>query len=289
MSEDYPHCCPANLKKSHPCEFATNWRNLCCLKYARDHGCVWTNTVWVRACENGDLFILQYALDNACPIDVETFQVKYCKNLETLQFMRLTVGCTSWNEETCSGFAKGGKLDCLRYAHENGCLWDNRTTTAAAARGHLDCLRYAFREGCPIDVSSFCRKLIESQQTNSIDCLEFGIDNGASTADPELMLVAARYYNSVFLSYFHQRGLPITEDVVLETVKHERIDSFIYCMQHKIPFNLSLCILVAESHLHNYPHHCQKHQAIYSYCIRLERAGKCFAKRGCHHVDSLLP
>lgn len=279
MSESYPQCCPANLKKSDPCDSAAFWRNLCCLKYARDHGCLWTNKVWVRACENGDFFILHYALDNACPIDVETFQVKCCNNLETLKFMRLTVGCKSWNEETCSKFAKEGKLDCLRYARENGCLWDDRTTTAAAVNGHLECLRYAFEEGCPIAVSSFCREIIKAQQTKSIECLEFGINNGASTADPAIMLAAARHYYSKFLSYLHQRGLPITDDVVLETVKHGRIDSFIYCMQHKIPFNVSLCMLVAESQ--DNPRHPHINQAIYSYCIRLERAGKCcFVKRG---------
>lgn len=280
MPEPYPDCCPANLKKHDPCDSAAFWGKLCCLKYARDHGRVWTNTVWIRACEIGDFFILQYAFDNACPIDVETFQLKCCKNLETLQFMRLTVGCTSWNEETCSTYAKHGKLDCLRYLRENGCPWDDRTTTAAASHGHLECLRYAFREGCPIDVSSFCRKLIESRQTYSIECLEFGIDNGAWTDDPELMLAAARHYTSEFLSYLHQRrGLPITKDAVLESVKEGRIDSFLYCMQHNIPFNLSLCILAAESHLVGHPSNHHIHQAIYNYCIRLERAGKCFAKR----------
>jgi hypothetical protein len=286
MSESYPECCPANLKKSNPCDTAAYWRNLCCLKYARDHGCVWTNTVWVEACRNADFFILQYALDNACPIDVETFQVKCCRNVETLKFMRLTVGCKSWDKETCSAFAENGKLDCLRYAHENGCLWDDRTTTAAAAHGYLECLRYAFTKGCPIDVS-FCRKLIESRQSNSIECLQFGIDNGASTDDPALMLAAARHHNSVFLIYLHQRGLLITADAVLETVKNARLDSFIYCMQQKIPFNLNLCLLVSES-MSESNFHNHIHRSIFAYLVRLERAGKCcFAK--CQHVDSLLP
>ncbi len=38
---------------------------------------------------------------------------------------------------------KNGHLDCLRYAHENGCRWITTTCIFAALNGHLDCLRYA--------------------------------------------------------------------------------------------------------------------------------------------------
>ena len=38
--------------------------------------------------------------------------------------------------------------------------------------------------------------------------------------------------------------------------------------------------VVAESQMFGHPHHYRIHQAIYSYCMRLERAGKCFAKLG---------
>ena len=42
-----------------------------------------------------------------------------------------------------------GHLNCLQYAHENGCDWDDRTTEAAATNGHLDCLQYARDNDCP--------------------------------------------------------------------------------------------------------------------------------------------
>ena len=52
---------------------------------------------------------------------------------------------------TCSYAAKNGHLDCLKYAHENGCPWDEDTCTNAAENGHLDCLIYAHENGCPWD------------------------------------------------------------------------------------------------------------------------------------------
>ena len=50
---------------------------------------------------------------------------------------------------TCASAARGGHLECLRYAHENGCPWDGATCASAARGGHLECLRYAHENGCP--------------------------------------------------------------------------------------------------------------------------------------------
>jgi hypothetical protein len=45
-------------------------------------------------------------------------------------------------KDTCECAAFGGHLDCLKYAHENGCQWDENTCAQAAAGGNLDCLKY---------------------------------------------------------------------------------------------------------------------------------------------------
>ncbi len=55
--------------------------------------------------------------------------------------------------DTCSNAAEYGHLDCLRYAHENGCRWNSNTCMFAAENGHFDCLRYAHENGCPWDGS----------------------------------------------------------------------------------------------------------------------------------------
>ena len=35
-------------------------------------------------------------------------------------------------KRTCSDAARGGHLECLKYAHEKGCPWDERTCSDAA-------------------------------------------------------------------------------------------------------------------------------------------------------------
>ena len=45
--------------------------------------------------------------------------------------------------------AEYGHLECLQYAHENGCPWDEWTCSEAAENGHLECLKYAHEFGCP--------------------------------------------------------------------------------------------------------------------------------------------
>ena len=43
-----------------------------------------------------------------------------------------------WTSRACAEAASHGLLDCLTYAHENGCPWDSRTCAEAAKNGHLD-------------------------------------------------------------------------------------------------------------------------------------------------------
>ena len=39
-------------------------------------------------------------------------------------------------------FAKNGNLECLKYAHENGCEWDKEKCCDAVRNRHLECLKY---------------------------------------------------------------------------------------------------------------------------------------------------
>ncbi|AVK75044.1 hypothetical protein pqer_cds_622 [Pandoravirus quercus] len=55
------------------------------------------------------------------------------------------------NEQTlCAAIASSGSLDLLQRAHERGWAWDTATTFGAALGGRVDCLRYAVENGCPL-------------------------------------------------------------------------------------------------------------------------------------------
>ena len=59
-----------------------------------------------------------------------------------------------WNRKK-EGFiaqvAKGGNVDLLRWLREEkNCPWGDRTCSWAAYDGHLECLQYAHKNGCPL-------------------------------------------------------------------------------------------------------------------------------------------
>jgi hypothetical protein len=55
-----------------------------------------------------------------------------------------------WYETTCIAAARSKSLECLKYAHENGCRWDEWTCYISSESGSLKCLKYAVENNCPI-------------------------------------------------------------------------------------------------------------------------------------------
>jgi hypothetical protein len=64
--------------------------------------------------------------------------------LEVLRWARQN-GCP-WDEWTCTRAAEGGFLEMLQWAHENGCPWDKDTWDYADPR----CRTYLIERGCPV-------------------------------------------------------------------------------------------------------------------------------------------
>ena len=59
-------------------------------------------------------------------------------------------GCKLDNAIVCITAARVRSLECLQYAHENGCPWNSRVYVEAIGSKSLDCLKYAFENGCPL-------------------------------------------------------------------------------------------------------------------------------------------
>eukprot|EP01039_Chlorochromonas_danica_P007181 gene7181-7947_t len=72
-----------------------------------------------------------------------------------------------WDARTCAGAAKGHSLQCLKYAHENGCPWDETTCASAAQSGALECLRYAHENHCPWDATQIEETESHMQRNNT--------------------------------------------------------------------------------------------------------------------------
>jgi hypothetical protein len=139
-----------------------------------------------QAAAAGDLIQLQKMHQHGLPLFSEGTdwegdpETKYCTieaaengHLDCLRYAHEN-GC-EWRC-TASTAAKNGHLDCLRYAHENGCEWDESTTKYAAQNGHLDCLRYAHENGCAWHEETTS----EAAYYGHLDCLRYAHENGCA-------------------------------------------------------------------------------------------------------------
>jgi hypothetical protein len=51
--------------------------------------------------------------------------------------------CSEKKERFCTEMALNGNLELLLFLRAKGCPWDEETCTGAAKYGHLECLKYA--------------------------------------------------------------------------------------------------------------------------------------------------
>ena len=90
-------------------------------------------------------------------------------HLECLKYAHKN-GC-NWNEYTCYYAAKNGHLECLKYLRQNGCPWGLDTCYYAARNNHLECLKYAHENGCPYPkqlLSTIVEKILIPKLRNSV-------------------------------------------------------------------------------------------------------------------------
>ena len=107
-----------------------------------------------------------------------------------------------WDHETTSASAKGGHLDCLRYAHENGCAW-GWVCEYACESGYVDCLRYAHESGCPLSGWESYMAALEGNMGCLVYAHEHGFPLDARTSRAALMSG-----NVDCLRYVQEHGCP---------------------------------------------------------------------------------
>ncbi|KAK3247117.1 hypothetical protein CYMTET_43343 [Cymbomonas tetramitiformis] len=95
-------------------------------------------------------------------------------------FTKASLPGKKFSDGTCHFIAGKGRVDMLEYARREE-AWDVRTTRAAASNGHLDCLRYAHENGCPWDVSHGCplglSTFLAAASNGHEDCLRYAYEN----------------------------------------------------------------------------------------------------------------
>ena len=83
-----------------------------------------------------------------------------------------------WDRNTTFIACFNGHLECLQYAHENGCPWHPKTTYVAAFNGHLKCLQYAHENGCEWDPNTIRAAALYGH----LECLMYIYENCGDVA-----------------------------------------------------------------------------------------------------------
>jgi hypothetical protein len=102
--------------------------------------------------------------------------------IELITYFRENTGAHNmypWGVDTCASAASSGRLDCLKYLHENGCPWDSDTCHAAARAGYIECLKYANENGCPMGFSVGGQLSTTYRLRERIECLNYVIEHAS--------------------------------------------------------------------------------------------------------------
>ena len=84
----------------------------------------------------GHLDCLKYAHENGCPWKYANIhaQMQHTMAIQIALSMLMRMAVRGM-KDTCADAAYKGHLDCLKYAHENGCPWDERNMLRCSIQG----------------------------------------------------------------------------------------------------------------------------------------------------------
>ena len=202
------------------------------------------------AFKNGSIKFLKCLKQNGITLPKN---IAYCNtaaengHLECLKFAHQN-GCF-WDKDTCKAAAGGGHLECLQYAHQNGCPWNQATCYYAAYGGHLECLQYAHQNGCQLN-ELVCEYAAEN---GHLKCLQYARQNGCPW-DLETCDKAAYEGHLDCLQYAHQNGCPWDKCTLINCAFGGNLECLKYAHQNECPMEdsetLDGCCEMAASEGH---------------------------------------
>ncbi|GFH48894.1 hypothetical protein CTEN210_05370 [Chaetoceros tenuissimus] len=159
------HGCPWD-EESQFCEQAARNNNLEALKWARSEGCPWDEDTLVEAARIGNIAMLEYCLQNKCPLDAKTcswamFNEDHHTALEVLKTLRKYY-CPwgySWEyryslvKSTCYEAIRSGNYEAMFWAKRNGCPWTEEDFCYLVQEGHVSAIEEALQDEPHHDVN----------------------------------------------------------------------------------------------------------------------------------------
>jgi hypothetical protein len=106
------------------------------------------------AVHTGNIECLKFLHEEGYKWDLDAASVLAVKgSLEGLKWLK-SIGPQGgpydvWDSHVVAAAAQAGQLECLIYAHQNGCELTLLSSSWAGSNGHLGCLKYLISHGCP--------------------------------------------------------------------------------------------------------------------------------------------
>lgn len=115
------------------------------LVWARSIGCIWNSDVFLTACENNRINILEELVGDR--------------------------SVHPWNTGACFATARKGHVPVLKWLHERNAPWDENVCSAAAEYGQLEALQFLFANGCPCCRVQICADACRGNHLNVLQWL----------------------------------------------------------------------------------------------------------------------
>ncbi|ATZ80151.1 ankyrin repeat domain-containing protein [Bodo saltans virus] len=155
-------------------------------------------------------------------------------HLECLKYAHEN-GCP-WDSNTCLQAAGNGHLECLKYAHENGCPWNMLTCEYAAKYGHLECLKYLHENGCPWNILTCAY----AAQNGHLECLKYAHENGCPWNEYTCLNAAGNGHLECF-KYAHENGCHWNEYTCLNAARNGHLECLKYAYENGCPWDKYTC------------------------------------------------
>lgn len=130
-------------------ELFAEYGHLDCLVYVRENGFTLTPNVLIKTIKGGHFDCFKFLIKLEVSYSNHTFTKTASRygRLDCLKYLH--ENDYAWTATACSSAAEKGHLDCLKYLHENGCKWDKRSYKMALKNKHILCEKYLFDNNCP--------------------------------------------------------------------------------------------------------------------------------------------
>jgi len=138
-----------------------------------------------------------------------------------------------WGEYACYAAAENGDLDCLKYLHKNGCRWEEYeyACVLAAENGHLECLKYLHENGCRWEEFTCCSL---AAKNGHLECLKYLHENGCMW-DEYTCESAAKNGHLECLKYAYDNSCPWDEYTCELAAGKDRLKCLKYLYDNGFP------------------------------------------------------